>query len=201
MTREICKHVPAPCSLSNVHSMVTRAAMGRAVTLSWDDAVPNPRVSTHPLRDVRHTELHLRRLRCPYRRKYTTCRLHKPFVAHNVGVVTATDEVDADLGAAFAALGDRTRRAIVARLARGEATVGELAEPFDLTHQSISRHVGVLRRCGLIHQRVDGQRRPCRLNVERMQELSGWINAQQREWESRLNRLEGHLASLREERH
>lgn len=109
-------------------------------------------------------------------------------------------DVEAELDAAFAALGDRTRRAIISRLARGEATVGELAEPFDLTHQAISRHVGILRRCGLIQQRVDGQRRPCRLDVERMQELVGWIREQQREWESRLNRLDEHLASLREER-
>lgn len=107
---------------------------------------------------------------------------------------------DAELDVAFAALGDRTRRAIVRRLARGEATVGELAEPFDLTHQAISRHVGILRRCRLIHQRIDGQRRPCRLNVERMQQLSGWISEQQREWESRLTRLEEHLASVHEER-
>lgn len=103
----------------------------------------------------------------------------------------------ADLDAAFAALGDRTRRAIVTRLARGELTVGELAEPFDLTHQAISRHVGILRRCGLIHQRVDGQRRPCRLNAERMHELSGWITEQQQAWEARLDRLEDRLATIR----
>lgn len=108
-------------------------------------------------------------------------------------------DVDADMDAAFAALGDRTRRAIVARLAQGEATVGELAEPFDLTHQAISRHVGILRRCRLIHQRIDGQRRPCRLNIERLRELSGWIAEQQREWESRLDRLEEHLAAVQEE--
>lgn len=112
---------------------------------------------------------------------------------------TAPD-AEAELDAAFAALGDRTRRVIISRLARGEATVGELAEPFELTHQAISRHVGVLRRSGLIAQRVDGQRRPCRLNVERMQELVGWIGEQQREWESRLDRLEDHLASVRDER-
>ncbi|WP_370326482.1 ArsR/SmtB family transcription factor [Euzebya sp.] len=105
---------------------------------------------------------------------------------------------DAELDAAFAALGDRTRRAIISRLTRGEATVGELAAPFDLTHQAISRHVGVLRRCGLIQQRVDGQRRPCRLDLERLQELTGWITEQQREWESRLSRLDEHLSALEE---
>lgn len=113
-------------------------------------------------------------------------------------MTSALDE-DAALDAAFAALGDATRRAIVVRLARGEATVGELAEPFDLTHQAVSRHVGVLRRCGLIRQRVDGQRRPCRLNLERMAEVGGWIAEQQREWESRLDLLDEHLASLKAE--
>jgi DNA-binding transcriptional ArsR family regulator len=108
----------------------------------------------------------------------------------------APSDVETGLDAAFAALGDRTRRAIISRLAQGEATVGELAAPFDLTHQAVSRHVGVLRRCGLIHQRVDGQRRPCRLDIERMQELNGWIAEQQREWASRLARLDDHLTSL-----
>ena len=108
--------------------------------------------------------------------------------------------VDDDLDAAFAALGDGTRRAIIARLAKGEATVGELAEPFDLTHQAVSRHVGILRRCRLIQQRVDGQRRPCRLDVERMQELTGWINEQKREWESRLALLEEHVARVQVKR-
>ncbi|HWM18839.1 MAG TPA: metalloregulator ArsR/SmtB family transcription factor [Ilumatobacteraceae bacterium] len=114
--------------------------------------------------------------------------------------MTAAPDLGIDLDAAFAALGDRTRRAIIGRLARGEATVGELAEPFDLTHQAVSRHVGVLRRCGMIQQRVDGQRRPCRLDVDRMQELVGWISEQQREWESRLDRLEEHVVSVRAER-
>lgn len=108
--------------------------------------------------------------------------------------------IDADLDAAFAALGDSTRRAIISRLAKGEATVGELAEPFDLTHQAVSRHVGILRRCGLIRQRVDGQRRPCRLDAARMEELAGWISEQQREWESRLDRLDEHLAAVQVER-
>lgn len=112
--------------------------------------------------------------------------------------MTETTDADAGLDAAFAALGDRTRRAILTRLARGDATVGELAEPFDFTHQAISRHVGILRRSGLIDQRVEGQRRPCRLNADRMQDLVGWIAEQQREWESRLDRLEEHLASVQE---
>lgn len=114
--------------------------------------------------------------------------------------MTTATGADPTLDAAFTALGHRTRRAILARLARGEATVGELAEPFDLTHQAISRHIGVLRRCGLLLQRVDGPRRPCRLNVERMGELGGWIAEQQREWASRLDVLDEHLGSLQAER-
>lgn len=109
--------------------------------------------------------------------------------------MTTATATDGALDAAFAALGDRTRRAMLVRLARGEATVGELAEPFDLTPQAISRHVGVLRRCGLIDQRVDGPRRPCRLNAERMGELGGWIAEQQRQWASRLDLLDEHLRS------
>lgn len=125
--------------------------------------------------------------------------LHKVLVADRVNAMsTAAPDAasDTDLDTAFAALGDRTRRAIISRLARGEATVGELAEPFDLTHQAVSRHVGILRRCGLIRQRIDGQRRPCQLNAERLKELTGWIGEQQRTWESRLDRLETHLATL-----
>ncbi len=107
--------------------------------------------------------------------------------------------VASDLDAAFAALGDPTRRAIIARLATGEATVGELAEPFALTHQAISRHVGILRRCGLIRQRVQGQSRPCSLDAGRLGELIGWMSEQRRQWESRLDHLEEHLASLQGE--
>ena len=74
--------------------------------------------------------------------------------------------------------------------------MGELAEPFDLTHQAISRHVGILRKAGLISQRVDGQRRPCRLNVERMQLVSSWMIEQQQEWLARADRLEEHLQRM-----
>lgn len=112
--------------------------------------------------------------------------------------MTATAH-ETSLDAAFDALAHPVRRAIIRRLARGEATVGELAEPFDLTHQAVSRHVGILRDRGLIHQRVDGQRRPCRLDIERMQDVADWILEQRREWESRLARLDGLLAAMQEE--
>ena len=98
-----------------------------------------------------------------------------------------------DLDAAFAALGDPVRRALVARLAHGDATVGELAGPFDLTPQAISHHVGVLRRCGLIEQRREGVRRPCRLRADRLSVLSSWIDDQRQIWEGRLEALEQHL--------
>jgi DNA-binding transcriptional ArsR family regulator len=98
-----------------------------------------------------------------------------------------------DLDAAFAALGDPVRRALVTRLAQGDATVGELAAPFALTPQAISHHVGVLRRCGLIEQRRDGTRRPCRLRTDRLSLLGTWIDEQRRVWEDRLDALERHL--------
>ena len=98
-----------------------------------------------------------------------------------------------DLDAAFAALGDPVRRALVARLAHGDATVGELAEPFSLTPQAISHHVGVLRRCGLVEQRRAGTRRPCRLRSDQLSLLSAWIDEQRRVWGDRLDTLEQHL--------
>ncbi|MFI5937808.1 ArsR/SmtB family transcription factor [Actinoplanes sp. NPDC051494] len=98
-----------------------------------------------------------------------------------------------DLDIAFAALGDPVRRALVMRLAHSDATVGELAEPFDLTQQAISHHIGVLRRCGLVEQRREGTRRPCRLNVDQLAVLSTWIEDQRQAWHDRLDLLEQHL--------
>jgi DNA-binding transcriptional ArsR family regulator len=98
-----------------------------------------------------------------------------------------------DLDSAFAALGDPVRRALVSRLAQGDATVGELAEPFDLTPQAISHHVGVLRRCGLVEQRREGTRRPCRLRSHQLSLLGSWIDDQRRAWDDRLDALEQHL--------
>jgi DNA-binding transcriptional ArsR family regulator len=98
-----------------------------------------------------------------------------------------------DLDAAFSALGDPVRRALVTRLAGSDATVGELAKPFDLTHQAVSHHIGVLRRCGLVEQRRVGTSRPCRLSVGRLSLLSSWIDEQRRAWDDRLGALEAHL--------
>ncbi|MEH1167354.1 metalloregulator ArsR/SmtB family transcription factor [Micromonospora sp. CPCC 205539] len=99
-----------------------------------------------------------------------------------------------DLDSAFAALGDPVRRALLARLAQGDATVGELAEPFELTQQAISHHIGVLRRCGLVDQRREGTRRPCRLRVEQLALLGTWIDDQRRTWDDRLDALAEHLS-------
>ncbi len=99
-----------------------------------------------------------------------------------------------ELDSGFAALGDPVRRALVARLAKGDATVGELAQPFALTPQAISHHVGVLRRCGLVEQRREGTRRPCRLRTRQLSLLGSWIDEQRRAWEDRLDALEQHLA-------
>ncbi|MGW4463196.1 ArsR/SmtB family transcription factor [Micromonospora sp. NPDC004704] len=98
-----------------------------------------------------------------------------------------------DLDSTFAALGDPVRRALVTRLAQGDATVGELAEPFDLTPQAISHHIGVLRRCGLVEQRREGTRRPCRLRIDQLSLLRTWIDDQRRAWDDRLDALEQHL--------
>ena len=107
---------------------------------------------------------------------------------------TSLAEPGAELDAAFAALGDPVRRALVTRLAHGDATVKELASPFDLTHQAISHHVGVLRRCGLVEQRQVGTSRPCRLRVDRLALLGTWIDEQRSLWTDRLDALEQHLA-------
>ncbi|MBU2666206.1 metalloregulator ArsR/SmtB family transcription factor [Actinoplanes bogorensis] len=99
-----------------------------------------------------------------------------------------------DLDAVFAALADPVRRSLVGRLAHGDATVSELAEPFALTQQAISHHVGVLRRSGLVEQRRDGNRRHCRLRVDQLALLGGWVDEQRRAWDDRLDTLAQHLS-------
>lgn len=94
------------------------------------------------------------------------------------------------LGATFAALSDPTRRAILARLMRGETAVGELASPFDMTLPAISKHLKVLERAGLIERGRDAQRRPCRLVAEPLREISEWVAAYRQFWEQRFDRLE-----------
>lgn len=93
----------------------------------------------------------------------------------------------------FAALSDPTRRSIVRRLADGEATVLELAEPFPISLPAISRHLRVLEHAGLISRSRDGQRRPCQLRPEPLVEIAVWAEHTRATWEHRLDRLDAHL--------
>jgi DNA-binding transcriptional ArsR family regulator len=116
---------------------------------------------------------------------------HDDLAAH---VVTAV--VEQRLDATFAALADPTRRAIVARLAAGDATVNELAEPFDLSLPGISKHLKVLERSGLISRRRQAQFRPCHLERQALDAAVDWIEANRRLWSERFDQLDDHLRSL-----
>ena len=94
------------------------------------------------------------------------------------------------LDATFAALADPTRRAILARLASGKASVMELAEPFAMTQPAISKHLKVLERAGLISRSRDAQRRPCRLVAKPLREATGWLENYRRFWEGSFERLD-----------
>jgi DNA-binding transcriptional ArsR family regulator len=96
----------------------------------------------------------------------------------------------------FSALADPTRRAIVARLADGEATVSELAAPFDMSLPAVSKHLKVLERAGLITRGRRAQWRPCRLEPEALKEASDWLEDYRRLWEVRLDRLDEYLREL-----
>ena len=100
------------------------------------------------------------------------------------------------LSTTFAALADPTRRAILARLARGEATVTELAEPFDMSLPAISKHLKVLQRAGLIEQGRQAQWRPCRLKAEPLRDAASWIGEYKRHWEESLERLDDYLREV-----
>src|ERR1700761_9234456 len=97
---------------------------------------------------------------------------------------------DGQLDRAFTALGDPVRRAMVARLSRGEATVNELAEPFPITKQAVSRHIQVLEAAGLITRSRDGQRRPCRLDPAALEALTSWIDTYRLAAEQRFRQLD-----------
>ena len=101
------------------------------------------------------------------------------------------------LDATFAALADPTRRAIVARLAAGDATVNELAEPFDMSLPGISKHLKVLERCGLVTRSRHAQYRPCHLRREALDAAVDWIEASRRTWTERFDKLDEHLRHVR----
>ncbi|HEU4728550.1 MAG TPA: metalloregulator ArsR/SmtB family transcription factor [Kofleriaceae bacterium] len=110
-----------------------------------------------------------------------------------------TDELNTtmrNLDATFAALADPTRRAIVARLAKGDATVLELAEPFDISLPAISRHLKVLEQAGLIARERDANRRPCRLVGDALTDVVQWAEHTRRAWEERFDRLDEYLREL-----
>ncbi|MFI6918691.1 ArsR/SmtB family transcription factor [Nonomuraea spiralis] len=105
---------------------------------------------------------------------------------------------DDQLSATFAALADPTRRAILARLAEGEATVGELAEPFDLTLPAVSKHVKVLAQAGLVEQGRQAQWRPCRLRPEPLRDVLTWMEQYREFLGQSLDRLDDYLRGLQE---
>jgi DNA-binding transcriptional ArsR family regulator len=106
---------------------------------------------------------------------------------------------DDELDRAFTALGDPVRRALIARLSRGEATVNELAEPFAITKQAVSRHIQVLEAAGLITRSRDGQRRPCHLNPAALEALTSWIDEYRLASERRYRRIDAVLETVKEQ--
>ena len=104
---------------------------------------------------------------------------------------------DDRLDQTFAALANATRRAILARLAQGEATVNELAEPFDLSLPAISKHIKVLERAGLITQGRDAQYRPCTIDVAPLEEVSKWTEQYRHIWEARFDQMDDYLNQLK----
>jgi DNA-binding transcriptional ArsR family regulator len=106
---------------------------------------------------------------------------------------------DERLGRTFAALTDPTRRAILARLASGEASVNQIAEPFAMSQPAISKHLKVLESAGLISTAVDGQRRPRRLEAQPLAEVNEWLERYRQIWEGQFQRLDALLSELKRE--
>lgn len=105
-----------------------------------------------------------------------------------------------ELSSVFAALGDPTRLAIIQRLAEGEASVQELAEPFAISGPAISRHLKVLEHAGLISRRREAQLRPCRLEREKFEEIRDWTKRMRRFWDESFDRMDDYLEEIMEER-
>ena len=103
---------------------------------------------------------------------------------------------DDHLNTTFAALADPTRRAILARLTLGDASVNELVEPFSISQPAISKHLKVLERAGLITRGREAQWRPCKLDGTALKEVADWLEPYRRFWEERFDRLEEHLRKL-----
>ena len=103
------------------------------------------------------------------------------------------------LSATLSALADPTRRAILARLVLGEASVAELAEPFEISVRAVSKHVGVLEKAGLVSRGRDAQRRPSRIQAAPLREVDAWLQDYRRLWEDRFDRMEDLLAKVQAE--
>ncbi len=108
---------------------------------------------------------------------------------------------DDHLSRVFAALADPTRRDMVARLAVGDATVGELADPYDVSIQAVSKHIKVLTDVGLVSQTKDAQRRPCRLEAEVFDLMTKWIERYRQQAQERYERLDAVLAEMSDDEH
>lgn len=102
------------------------------------------------------------------------------------------------LSQTFSALADPTRRAILARLSNGPATVNELAEPFDISLPAISRHLKVLESAGLIQRGREAQWRPCQLNPEPLRQLDGWLGRYRKFWEGSFDRMDVYLRQIQQ---
>jgi DNA-binding transcriptional ArsR family regulator len=112
-------------------------------------------------------------------------------------MVIATSE-SKRLDSTFAALADSTRRAILARLASGEASVTELATPFDMSLPAVSKHLKVLERAGLIARGRAAQWRPCRLEADPLKDVASWVEEYRQHWEARFDRLDEYLKELKD---
>ena len=104
-----------------------------------------------------------------------------------------------ELSITFAALADPTRRAILERLSIGEATVMELAQPFELSLPGVSKHLKVLQRAGLVTQGRKAQWRPCKLDAERLKDVANWVEHYRDQWEERFDRIDDYLRELQKE--
>ena len=131
------------------------------------------------------------------------CRRLPPFLNQMVDNVVCSrhystvrfNTEEEDLGGVFSALADPTRRALVARLAAGEATVNELAEPFPITLQAVSKHLKVLETAGLIARGRRAQQRPCRLRPDALARATDWLEVYRRLWEASFDRLAEHIGT------
>ncbi|MCA8912695.1 MAG: winged helix-turn-helix transcriptional regulator [Planctomycetes bacterium] len=108
--------------------------------------------------------------------------------------------LEEQLDSVFAALADPTRRAILSRLAKGERSVTELAEPFDMSMPAVSKHLKVLERAGLIERGREAQYRPCKLNAEPLKEVASWVERYRKHWEESFDRLDDYLKELQKEK-